>query len=139
MEQMALVVVGNIAGLRDMGAQRGIHKGDLHEPDGRIAKGMLTAFKLSGISDDEADELINDFVEKTLRGIEKRKRGEKGRKPCYLHDDTIEPNETPFNEGKHHICIFCLAKLHQLAEAGLMFDFRKKTVAVRFLDEKYED
>src|SRR3972149_4731702 len=65
-ERVVLVVAKNMAGLRDMAARRGAHSREvvpkLDESFPLAAKGMLAAFTLSKINDDDADDIIAEFT-----------------------------------------------------------------------------
>jgi len=60
-ERVILMVARNVAGLRDIAAQRGKHK-KLHESFPQGAKGILSAFTLADIDDQLADDVISKLI-----------------------------------------------------------------------------
>ena len=42
------------------------------------------------------------------------------KKVCYMCEDDIDPNETPFDEDIHMLCILCARKMEEIQENYLL-------------------
>ena len=57
---------------------------------------------------------------------------------CYFCH-VLEPNEDHYDPELHHVCLICGVKLWELARRSIEFDFRGKTVQVRFAHSEAEE
>jgi len=78
----------------------------------------------------EMAKTLESFI-KELKELIKGEEKMSDEKCCYIHG-VEDANAESYNSEHHEICLMCAAKLNQLANAKVEFDFGDKVVAVHY-------